>query len=94
MTYISSDPTFALCIRARAAEEAAGAACRLHGGEVPPDALNAADEALSTAYATTPKSVGGIAMLARLVLDVECPDPAIADALRSIERAAIALARN
>jgi hypothetical protein len=61
-------------------------------GKLPPEALNAADEALSAAYATTPKSVGGIAMLARLVLDVECPDPEIAVALRSIERAARALA--
>jgi len=81
-----------LCNAARRAEKAADAAVRLHGGDVPPAALNAADAALSAAYSATPTSLASIAALAHLVLDVEFPDPEFADALRSIERAALALA--
>jgi hypothetical protein len=55
---------------------------------------DAANEALQRAYSTTPTTPAGIAALARLVLDTEDPEPVVADALASIEAAALRLAGN
>jgi hypothetical protein len=56
---------------------------------------DAANEALQRAYSTVPTSPTGVAALARLALDCEGDiEPAIADALRSIEAAALRLAGN
>ncbi|WP_298428370.1 hypothetical protein [Rhodoblastus sp.] len=88
---IAADPVLSLVAAARAAEEAAKAAARQSGGNVPGPYGEAADDALSVAYRTAPTTLAGIAALASLALDMEYPDTEVAEALRSIVRAASAL---
>jgi hypothetical protein len=85
------DPVLDAIDAARSAEAAFTAA--LEADDNAPG--EAATAALRRAYSTPPTTPAGIAALARLVLDCEGDiEPAIADALASIEAAALHLAGN
>lgn len=90
------DPIFEKVDWARACEAALPDAIQV-GGEAPAVVSERTDEALADAYRTTPATVAGIALLARLVLDLEAPsflDPVVRDALESIEAAALRRSAN